>query len=337
MAAEVARTAHLELSYKGAEIAKDCVRAEFTDNANGTQDELCCTLEDREHRWQGAWFPSKGERVAAAIVCEDWDRAGQTRRLDCGLFEIGEIDLSGPPDMVEIRAVSARITRTARCQKKSKPWEEIDLKAIAEHVASRAGLGLVFDATSPLYKREDQREESDLAFLQRLTKEAGGAIKAAEGKLIVYSGAKYDAQGPNIIIKRGEAWIKNYQFTTSSHDIYRGAVLTYWHPEQKEFIVGEFYAPEAPESGELLRLNVPAEDVAEAVAKCKGELRGKNREEVKGSIVLMGDTKRRAMQIVKIAGFGKFDANYFVDTAKHLIDSSGGYTTTLQIRQKIGY
>ena len=336
MAGKIARTARLVLTYKGVNIAEHCVRAEFTDHAKGTQDELSCTLEDRERRWQGPWFPGKGERVAAAIICQDWQRPGQTMRLDCGLFEIGEVELSGPPDMVDIRAVSARITRTARTQKKSKPWEDVDLKAIAAHVAGRAGLGLVFDGNSPVYKRVDQREESDLAFLMRLCKDAGNAVKAAEGQLIVYSGAKYDAKPVKVVVERGVYWLISYRFCTSSHDIYRGAVCTYWHEERKEFLMGEFMAPDTT-SGEILRLNKPVESVAEAVAVARGALRAKNRVEVTADLVLMGDPLRRAMQVVRLKGFGIFDAEYFVDEARHQIDSVGGYTTALSIRKVLPY
>lgn len=114
-------------------------------------------------------------------------------------------------------------------------------------------------------------------------------------------------------------------------------MLTYWHEGRKEFIVGEFMAPDAPAVGELLRLNQPVESVAEAVAKCRGRLRAKNRAEVKADITLVGDTRRRAMEVVAVKGFGVFDADYFVDTATHRIDSSGGYTTALEARRVLGY
>ena len=337
MAAEIARTARLVLTYQGVNIAKHCVRAEFTDHARGTQDELSCTLEDRERRWQGRWFPGKGEPVEAAIICQDWRQPGQTMRLVCGTFEIGEINLSGPPDMVDIRAVSARITKTARTQKKSKPWEKQDLHAIAAHVAGRAGLSLVFDAHSPVYERVDQREESDLAFLIRLCKDAGNGVKASDGKLIVYSEAKYDAQQVVEVIERGAEWIIDYRINTSSHDIYRKAVATYWHHNGKELLMAEFDPPDAPESGEILRINKPVESRQEAWDLAKNALRAKNRVEVTADFTLVGDPKRQAMQVVRVQGFGVFDGEYSVDEARHQINSTGGYTTALNIRKVLKY
>jgi uncharacterized protein len=337
VAAEIARTARLVLTYKGVNIAEHAVRAEYTDHARGTQDELSCTLEDRERRWQGPWFPGKGERVEATIICLDWRKAGQTMRLLCGTFEIGEVSLSGPPDMVEIRAVSARITRTARTQKKSKPWEAVDLKAIAAHVAGRAGLSLVFDGNSPVYVRVDQREESDLAFLLRLCTDAGNGVKARDGKLIVYSEAAYDAKPVTLTIERGAEWIIDYRIDTSSHDIYRSAVATYWHHDRKELLLAEFTPPDAPESGEILRCNKPVESASEAMALARNALRAKNRVEVTADFTLVGDPLRQAMQVVRVKGFGIFDGEYSVDEARHQIDSTGGYTTGLNLRKVLKY
>lgn len=331
------RRARLELIYRGVDIAEHCESAEYVDFAESQVDELRCTLEDRELRWQGPWFPGKGEEVRAYIRCFDWDGPGDAPRLDCGLMEIGEVTLSGPPDMVEITAASARVKSTARVQKKTKAWEDKALSHIAAHVAEKCGLGLHWEGLDHHFERVDQREESDLGFLTRLAREHGNSVKTAHEKLIVYAGQKYDQRGPHGELVRGHSDIIGYRFATTSHDLYKGAVVSYWRPELKEHIVGEFWPDPAPASQDVLRVNQPVKDAAEAAKLAQTSLRRKNKVEVTAEITLKGAPFRRATEVVRMSGFGRFDGRYFVAEARHGLSGGGVYQTTLSLRQVIAY
>lgn len=338
MAAAVAvRRAKLELLYKGHDIAKHCVAAQYIDYAEGKVDELSCVLEDRDQKWQGPWWPGKGEEVHAYIQCLDWDGPGDNPRLDCGLMEIGAIRLTGPPDMVDIRAVSARVKSTARTQKKSKAWEDTWLEDIAKHTAGKAGLGLYWQGRDQFFDRVDQREESDLAFLKRLCVERGNSVKAAHEKLIVYEGKKYDARGPHFTLTRGDSDIVGYSFDSKSHDLYQGAVVSYWHPDEKREFRGEFWPEPAPASHDILRINQPVADDAEAAQVAQTQLRKKNKLETTTTITLMGAPFRRATDVGEIKGFGVFDARYFVQKAVHALRGGDVYETELFLRQVIDY
>jgi len=337
MAGTLARKAKLQLLYRGVDLGGYCTGATFTDQAHGLGDEIRVTLEDREFKWQGPWAPRTGEKVVAWINCFDWPAPGQTMRLNCGVFQIGEPRLYGPPDMVEITGVSVNVTGSARTQTKSKNWEMVNLAGIAAHVAANSGLGLHFTGANPDYEIVAQRGESDLAFLLRLAKAAGNSVKAADGKLIVYSGAAWDAQPPVATLTRGEAWIERYDFKGKTDDKYKGCVCNYWHPYLKQHIKGEFFPPNAPTTGEILRITAPVKDQAEAVAKATAALRSKNRRQVEANFELMGHPGRRAAQVLAVKGFGRYDINYFVDKAEHRLDSNGGYTTTLEMRGSLPY
>lgn len=338
MAGTLTRWAKLELSYRGVDLGGACVQVEFVDHADGALDELCVTLEDREHRWQGPWLPRKSDRLAAAIVCRNWFEPGDAWRLDLGSFEISELQLSGPPDMVSIRALSARVSHAARTQRKTKAHENKDLFTIASEVAAGAGLALRWEGANPFYERVDQREEGDLPFLARLCRDAGNGLKVAGEKLIVYEGRRWDQRGPHATLKRGEAWIKGYRFTSGTHDQYCGCVVSYWHPQLKELIVGSYFPDDAPETGEVLRLNQPVRDEAEAGALAQAALRNKNRWEVQAEITLVGDPRRRATDVVVLEGFGRFDGRYFLDEVRHILDGQGGFETHLTgMRKVLGY
>ena len=338
MAAAVkARKARLELMYRGVDIAEHCVHAQFTDHAEGQVDELSCILEDRDQKWQGPWWPGKGEEVHAFIQCLDWDGPGDNPRLDCGLMEIGAIRLTGPPDMVDIRAVSARVKSTARTQKKTKAWERCWLKDIATHAAGKAGLGLYWEGADKFFERIDQREESDLNFLGRISREHGNSLKMAHEKLIIYEGQKFDARGPHFTLTRGETDIVGYSFDSKSHDLYKGAVVSYWHPDEKIEFRGEFFPSPAPVSHDILRINQPVADDAEAAKLAQTKLRSKNKLEVTTTITLKGAPFRKATDVCDINGFGVFDARYFTQKAVHTLRGGDVYVTVLHLRQVINY
>jgi phage protein D len=337
MAGEVVRKAKLELLYRGVDLGGYCTGFEYTDNAHGTIDELRVTLEDRERRWQGGWMPKKSEEISASIQCFDWFKPGENRRLDCGKFTIDELRLTGPPNVVELTAVSSRVNRSARIQKKCKGHEEKTLSEIAAEVAASAGLKLVWQASDQFYFRVDQKDESDLAFLKRLALDEGNSIKIVDQKLLVYEGKKYDDHGPHGNLVEGTEWIKVYSFNSKSHDLYRACVVTYWHPDLKKELESEFAPPGAPQTGEVLRINTQVKDIAEAHKKAISALRRKNREETTAEITCVGDPRRRATQTLMVGGFGFYDGKYYIDQVLHSLDDDGAYDTIITLRKVLDY
>ncbi|MCB2186938.1 MAG: hypothetical protein KQJ78_11005 [Deltaproteobacteria bacterium] len=337
MTSEETREAKLELMYRGVDLAGYSLSAQYTDHAHGKLDELTVSLEDRELAWQGPWFPQKSDTVHAAIICRNWFAEGDFWRLECGTFRIEEVTLSGPPDQVEVRCTSAQTLQNARTQKKSKAHENTDLLTIATGVAGQAGLMLDWQGKNRSYERVDQAEESDLQFLRRLSLDSGNSLKVAEEKLIVYQAQDWDQKGPHLELVRGQQWIKAYRFGTTTHDLYRGAVCQYWMPKEKRYIRGEYSAPDAPETGEMLVVNQPVADEGEAQRVAQDCLRKKNRRELTAEVTLVGDPRRRATEVVALAGFGAYSTRYFADTATHSIDSGSGYVTALKLRQTLEY
>src|SRR5215831_5897066 len=47
-------------------------------------DEIEITLEDRDRRWQGPWFPTRGDVVSLTIGYDG------EQQLDCGQFQVDE-------------------------------------------------------------------------------------------------------------------------------------------------------------------------------------------------------------------------------------------------------
>ncbi len=330
----LARRAKLELVYRGVNLDLQSERVSYTDYAQAQLDELEVRLEDRDGLWRGPHFPGKGERVQARIICQDWHSPSGKNLLDCGDFEIDEVTLEGPPDMVSIKGFTARITRNSRTERKVRVWESADLHSIAGDIAERAGLKLMWEGNNATWERKEQRQEGDLNFLLRLCKDTDNLLKVAGEKLIVYANGRWDSRPPSARLERGVSWIKRYSFKTHAHDVYRAAVVSYWDPRHRKLLRYEHHAPGAPPTGEVLRINQRVESLAEAKKVAAARLQAKNRAEVEAHFTLVGEPSLHAATTVTVKGFGLFDGLYFVETARHELDSQGGYTTELTLLKR---
>ena len=134
------------LTYQGKDftqyVEKHLICLTFVDVLEGESDSLDFELEDADRNWQGEWYPQHGDVVSAEIFYERGDLAGP--RLHCGVFDIDEAELSGVPDVIQIKALGANVKRKLR-SRQGKAYEETTLAAIAGEVAGRNGLELVGD------------------------------------------------------------------------------------------------------------------------------------------------------------------------------------------------
>ena len=177
-----ARRAELQLKYEkkdiSADLAPHLVGFSYTDHASGKADDLQITLDDREGLWRGAWFPDKGAMLTAVLIARYWDSLTSEQQLPLGTFEIDEIECSGAPYVVTIKAVSVPESASLRGQDKTRAWEKTTLKTIAADIAGGAGMELLYETSDdPKYDRREQTEESDLAFLQKCCNDAGLSLK----------------------------------------------------------------------------------------------------------------------------------------------------------------
>ncbi|MGL5512669.1 MAG: hypothetical protein ACRDBM_05440 [Sporomusa sp.] len=100
------------------------------------------------------------------------------------VYSRADAEVSGEPDVVTIRAISAPISTALRGEENTRAWENIRLKNIAGDMADRAEMDLKYLAAyNPHIKRQDQTEQSDLAFLQELCNRAGLSLKATNDTL----------------------------------------------------------------------------------------------------------------------------------------------------------
>lgn len=311
----------------------------FTDNATGKADEVQLELHDREGHWNSDWKPKKGMAVTASILVKDWFGPGQDATLPCGAFKIDELEFTGPPDKVSIKAVSSALTTGLRDEAKTRAWESHSLKGVASEIAAQHGLTLMYSGDAHKFGRQDQRKESDLSFLNRLATERAMHCKVHDGKLILFDAPAAEAQRPGVVIpKRGSPFSPtSYSFKqSSSKTAYKKAEVAYTDPSQGETHTATVDAPAPPRDEKTLQLDARVESAGEAMRLGKAGLHNANAKENPATLELMGHPGIVAGTVLSLTGFGDFSGPYFVSKAEHKVSGSGGYTTSVELRKRQG-
>ncbi len=306
----------------------------YTDHAGGKADDLQVTLEDRAGLWRGDWLPEKGALLKAAIIVE----AGQTMKLPAGTFEIDEIECTGPPEQVKIKAVSVPVSSSLRGENKTRAWEQIRLSTIAKDIAFGGGLELLYETDDdPEYDRIEQTEQSDLAFLLKLCEDAGLSLKVTGKQIVIFDDSKYEQMEPVMTIIKGQSPVISYSAISSTREVYSSAKVTYQSSKYSDPIIYTFTPPNRPKTGKTLIINERVSSFAEAERLAKKRLRQKNKEEIRFSLTMVGDVALVAGVTVMLQGWGKFDGKYFIDEAVHE-GGGNGYTTKVELRRVLeGY
>jgi phage protein D len=337
-----ARTARVVLIYEGKDITENIsqymLNFSASDNSSGKADDFSLELEDRAGKWRGDWYPEKGDKIEATIRCENWFNQDQIIRLPLGKFSIDEITSSGPPEKVSIKGVSIPASASIKGTEKTRAYENQTLSKIAEDVASSADLDLYFDSSyNPQFKRKDQRDESDLAFLGRICDDAGLCLKVSENKVILFDEEEYEKKSTVTKIKRTGGQLKSYSFASKLEGTKSLAVIDYHDPISKQDVSEKFQPSKPPATGQELRINTRFESPAEAQMIGKKQLRKKNKYEVTCKLTLFGNPLLVGGVTIDIEGWGEFDGKYLIDKATHDV-GTGGYSTAIEAHRVLkGY
>jgi phage protein D len=342
----------VEISYEGdditADIAPDLIAFQFTDNETGAVDDLAITLKDDHGRWSGDWLPARGDKITCAIV---QDGRGAHHPLKCGTFTIDELEISGPPSIVAIKAVAIPPDDDVRQCARSRGWEDVRLSRIASDVAQSGDMALLWlPEDDPLLDRRDQCDESNLAFLERLCKDEGLCLKVNSQQLVVFNPDELADAEPVATFVLGTSAVLRRRLSAKTHDVYGRCTVEFQDPKDGK-VKNYTYTDEEfqkqrknygktldggnkkgrGKNGKTLKLTKRAASKAEAQRIAKAALSEANRGEITGSLDLMGDTRVVTGSSINLRGFGRWDGKYFVERATHAIGGQGGYTVALDI------
>lgn len=316
----------LEYGHKDitAHISPYVMSVTYTDKEHGESDEIDVQIEDREHLWKSSWYPTKGDLLTLRIGYKG------ERLLPCGDFEVDEVETSGPPDVINIKALATPITAALR-QDNTIAYEQMSLAQIAEAVAKKHNLTLVGAPSDVKVKRITQHKERDLAFLKRLAGDYGYAFKVTSGRLVFFEKAKLEAAPSVYTIDRKDALTWSLKDKTA--EVYKAATAAYHDPESKQLITHTEQAPGSVAKGDTLKVNERCESKQQAIEKTKAALAAKNGAQTEGSVAVTGTPLLVAGSNVVLSGFYKFNGTYHITSSAHSIDRGSGYRTSLEVKR----
>lgn len=310
-----------------ADISPFLLELTYTDNLEGESDGLDVQLEDVDGRWIGAWYPGHGDALHAQVGF-----AGMPL-LDCGTFEIDEIELHGPPDTVTIKALAAGVKRSVRTRN-GRSYENTTLAGIAGDVAKRNKLEVSGTIEAVSIQRATQVFESDLGFLRRIADEYGHAFNVRGNKLVFFRTAKLREGKPVYIVTRQDC-ISSYRLRDKVHGVVGEAEATWFDPKAKArrvVAVKDKASGSNRTSGDKRRINVRAETDAQAKQKAQAQL-DKNDDQTGATLTLYGNPLLVAGVTLDLQTFGKFDGRYLVVKSVHRLSRSGGYVTEIDLKR----
>lgn len=317
------------ITYNNKEISNDVSQyllgVTYIDRVIGKSDEITIEMEDSEGLWRNAWYPQKKDRIKLQMGFDDL-------LVDCGEFEVDEIECSGPPDVVSIKGIASWVTSAMRT-KDSYAHENKTLKEIAQTVASKLGLTLQGTIYTIRIARSTQDRETDLAYLKRISDEFG-YVFSIRGNLLVFSSV-YELEAGLPVRTFNREDITSYSMRDKTSGTYKNAKVIYHNPKTSETVEGTFDAdPEMNIASEdTLEIRDKAENEQQAQEKAKAALHKHNSRQKEGSIVVPGDPLLVAGNNFDLEDMGVLSGRYHILESTHSETRGGGYVTTMEVKQ----
>ncbi len=191
----------------------------YTDKEEEESDDISLTFEDTSVVWQSSWYPSQGDTLEVKL-------GSSGNMLDCGLFEIDEIELELSPDILTVKGLASAISQSLRT-KNSKAFEKQSLRKIAQFFADKHKLKLT-GKTGELQKielgRKTQDNQTDISFLTSLAKEYGLIFSVRGDQLIFMDEEELDKQDSILTIDRLQ--MSKARFRDKTSQTFNSAVVS---------------------------------------------------------------------------------------------------------------
>lgn len=240
------RSTKYEIAIDGVKVQKELkpylLSISFNDKSSIEVDDLTIILDDRDDLFSDEWMPMIGDAITGSIFCSDWDINidGTTNdyRFDFGAMEIDLVTHKGPPDTVEIKAVSS-INSSIRKTLNNKQWKASTLALIGKELAIKHKLKFEFIAvdaedqnTGVEIAAATQSDQSDLDFLIKICDDNGYIVKLDADYLMICSQSYLELQNPTLVISRDE--ISNRTASRGAFNLYKEVKASYFCPKTKK-------------------------------------------------------------------------------------------------------
>lgn len=327
------RRAAVDIVYEHVNITEEvaeCIELfSYTDVASGESDSVSLSVQDREKKWMGGWAPQKGDRISANARFVDWKQDGDDWEIYCGEFEVDDVSMSGPPAKCSIGAVSIPRSTAFNEEERTKNWEDVTVREVAQEIAERAGISLYYEADEIPIKSLEQDKETDCKFLYSVCEKYGLAMKVFAEAIIIFDEAEYEAAEPVATLQYED--FNPYSYNTTLAGTYTGAKISYSDPGS-----GEDHIVTVGGGERIMEINEEADSAADAKRKAVAKLNNANKKAETFTGTVMSRKELLSSACVRITGFGKLDGIYYLDKVITKIGGKGASRQSLEMH-RVGY
>lgn len=279
------------------------------------------------HDHDGAMaLPRRGVELTVALGTR------QRGLVHKGVFRVDEVEHSGAPDVISIRARSADFTQAMRLRR-SRSWHEQTLGAIVSGIAGEHQLQAQIDPDlAPIeIKHLDQADESDVHLLSQLATRHDATMAIKDQTLLflkIGGGKPLDMRSPvALTLQRSDG--DQHRYVAADRESYSG-VRAYWTDKagakRKSVLAGD------GESPKRMRETFDTEKVAmeHAQAEWKRLQRG---EATLSYTLAIGRADVAPEQHVTMRGFKPEidETTWLLTKVTHTITGGAGFSTALEM------
>lgn len=218
-------------------VTRRVIQIRITDERGLESDTLEVDLDDRDGILP---LPETGKWLNIWI---GWQGIGLWYK---GRYLIDEVEHSGPPDILTVRGRAAALRDTLK-QGRTQSYDNITLAELTNQIATRNNLipATASNLADIHFDHLDQRDESDVHFLSRITQEQDIMATVKQGRLLIMRNSQgttaSGAAMPRAIIKRGDG--DRYRYQRQDRSGTTTGVVATWHDKQtaedKTVLAGE--------------------------------------------------------------------------------------------------
>lgn len=312
-------------------------RISYEDPAEGESDTVSIELHNIGQKWLNAWAPVHGDQVEAGILLRGFETS--VSAMNFGTFTLDSVKYKGGPLSLTIGAISQPTLSGFAKTKQTFTWKNVSLREIAQKMADKYSLSLVYEAKDATVESMEQNDQTDSEFLKQLCKKNGFSMKIFNSKIVIYEAAAYEAKDAVATFHRSDFLGDSWSYDSELEGVYEAAEISYSNAKKEQTIkarVGKAAAGSGSETGarimdttRCLYINEKCETEAEARQKALAALNEANRGITTLSVTILPNLQIFSTSTVMVEGMGVIDGKYFVK--KMSLEASPGSGTTQRL------
>ena len=126
--------------------------------------------------------------------------------------------------------------------------------------------------------------------------------------------------------------VLDFHFKAKTRRIYKEAQINYFDPATKNLITHTAAASPAVPTGDTIKLVRRCDNAQQAKLKAEAELHVRNMLQATTTLKIPGNIVMTGGVIVTLNGWGTYDGDYFIQSARHQLARAEGFTTEIEAR-----